>query len=450
MAKAFTDKTIKLKKITFTDNTIKNLKPNPARPREVPAGARGLYVWVGMNGLKSFIVRFRNSAGVPKKITLGRWVPPEDREADYASPPTAPVIGGPMSLASARKLAGDVFLALANGQDPAADRKRDKREQRQEAAETFEVVSTQYMRLDGSKLRSADNLDRMLRTRILPTLGSIPILQLKKSDIVALLDTLENEYGAVTADRCLALTRRILHFYAERSDDYRPPLLRFKPRGSEEARDRTLSDDEIRAVWQASGEMEGPFGPFVRFLLLTACRRNEAALMTWAEIKGTDWVLPASRNKAAARSKKVKDLTRPLSAAAQAILAEQPKVNEFVFTYGKGGLSGFSKPKRQLDAIIAEQARQAGELPIPIPNWTLHDLRRTSASLMERVEVPSEHIAACLGHVKPGVTGKHYLKHKHHAQMARAYELLSAEIARILNPPSGDNVVPFKAAGEGE
>jgi integrase len=290
----------------------------------------------------------------------------------------------------------------------------------------------------------------MLRTRILPTLGSTPISQLKKSDIVALLDKLEEEYGAVTADRCLALTRRILHFYAERSDDYRPPLLRLKPRkdASESARDRILSDDEIRAAWQASDTIP-VFGPFVRFLLLTACRRNEAALMQWSEIKGGDFVLPASRNKAAARSAKAKDLTRPLSAAALAILEVQPKISAYVFSYGQGGLTGFSKPTKQLvervQAILAEQAKQEDRLPLPIPNFTLHDLRRSSASLMQRAGVPREVIEAALGHVVPGVAGI-YQRHKYHAELVRAYELLSAEIASILNPPTGNNVLQFDDA----
>ena len=77
---------------------------------------------------------------------------------------------------------------------------------------------------------------------------------------------------------------------------------------SENARSRTLTDDEIRAVWKA--DMEGLFPRLLVFLLLTAARRNEAAHMRWNEIHGASWELPASRNKTKA------DLMRPLSAAA--------------------------------------------------------------------------------------------------------------------------------------
>ena len=66
-----------------------------------------------------------------------------------------------------------------------------------------------------------------------------------------------------------------------------------------------LSDDELRAIWKATEDRQ-PFHALVRFLLLTGARRNEARCLPWDEISGTDWKLPASRNKV-----KV-DLTRPL------------------------------------------------------------------------------------------------------------------------------------------
>jgi integrase len=234
-----------------------------------------------------------------------------------------------------------------------------------------------------------------------------------------------------------------LNWHAERDDDYRPPLLRLKPRksASEQARDRILDDRELRAVWQIAGEMPAPFGPFVRFLLLTGARRTEASAMRWDEIKGTDWILPAARNKAAARSAKAKDLTRPLSAAAQAVLEGLPRIGDYVFTAdGQRPLTGYSKPKQRLDEAVRAAVGDA-----KAERWTLHDLRRSAASLMQRAGVPREHIEACLGHVVPGVAGI-YQRHKHHAEMARAYEMLAAEIERTVNPPAGDNVLAFQKA----
>ena len=191
----------------------------------------------------------------------------------------------------------------------------------------------------------------------------------------------------------------------------------------EQARDRVLTDDEIRAVWRAT-DIEVPnllpgravFAGLVRFLLLTAARRNEARLMTWAEIAKDDWTLPAGRNKTG------QELVRPLSQAALAVIEAQPRVCEFVFSRnGIGAIGGLSQLKAQLDWSSGTSG------------WTLHDLRRTSRSLMSRAGVASDHAERCLGHVIGGVRGV-YDRHLYREEMLLAYERLSALIAQIVDP----------------
>jgi integrase len=347
-----------------------------------------------------------------------------------------------MTLGQARKIAADVMLQVARGHDPAADKKQSRIDTRQAMADTFEAVATTYMEREGSKLRTARNLDRMLKRQAFPAIGHVPIALLKKSHIVSLLDQIEDGSGPVAADRLLALVRRILHWHAERSDDYEPPSLRLKPRkaASEQARDRVLDDRELAAVWKVSGEWDDPFASLVKFLLLTAARRNEAALMAWAEIDDGVWTLPAARNKVAARSTKLKDLVRPLSKMA---IEAMPKIEgcKYVFTYdGRRPLTGFSKPKQRFDERVTEML---GE---PIQNWTLHDLRRTARSLMSRAQVPERHAEQCLGHVITGVQGI-YDRHRYIDEMRKAYETLARQIETIVNPPA-DNVVAFKNAAE--
>jgi Phage integrase family len=201
------------------------------------------------------------------------------------------------------------------------------------------------------------------------------------------LDRIEEGSGSTMATQTLAIVRKIMNWHATRSDDYSSPVVRGMARTqrSEQARDRTLSDDEIRKVWAADN---GVFSRYVRFLLLTAARRNEVSDMTWAEIDGGDWTLPAARNKT-----KV-DLVRPLSRQAQAILDSLPKAGPFVFTTnGATPISNFSNFKRQLDKASGTKG------------WTLHDLRRTARSLMSRAGVPSDHAERCLGHVIGGIRG---------------------------------------------
>ena len=233
------------------------------------------------------------------------------------------------------------------------------------------------------------------------------------------------------ADRTLATLRRLMNWHASRDDDFKSPVVRgmgrVKPK--ETARSRILSDEELKRVWEAAGEGRGVFPAFIKFLLLTAARRAEAARMTRSEIEGDDWVLPASRNKTK------QELVRPLSKAAREILASLPRFETGTFVFSSDGrrpLGGFSKFKAVFD-------KQCG-----VSGWVLHDCRRTARSLMSRAGINDNHAERCLGHVIGGVKGV-YDRHRYHPEMLRAYEALAAQIERIVNPQA--SVVALKRQG---
>lgn len=220
------------------------------------------------------------------------------------------------------------------------------------------------------------------------------------------------------ADQTLAVLRRLFNWHASRSDDFRTPIVRgmARTKPKERARSRILNDTELSAVCKAADADAGPFGAYLRFLLLTAARRNEAEHMRWSEISGANWVLPAARHKV-----KV-ELVRPLSGAAQDVLAKVNRIagSDFVFTSDGRRLGGFGARKKALD-------KQAG-----VTGWTLHDLRRTARSLMARAGVPSEHAERCLGHVIGGVEGV-YDRHQYRNEMLLAYEKLTTLISSIVD-----------------
>jgi integrase len=436
---------------TLTDVSIRNLKPG-STPREVAVGgARGLYLWIGATGAKSFVVRYRLN-GKPKKHTLGRWLPPEDRRERK----TDPKVGEPISLAQARKLAADSLLQVGRGHDPAAAKRDDKQAKRQAAADTLAAIATEYLTricgmkisdqgatFDRAKKRSGAAQHATLVRLVYPHLGDRPITEIKRRDVVRLLDRIEDERGPVMRDRTLGLIRTIMNWHAIRDDDFSSPIVRGMAllKQSDRARSRVLSDDELRAVWKVAGEMP-VFGPFVRFLLLTACRRTEASKMTWSEVKDGVWTLPQERNKVAA------ELMRPLSATALAVLDAQPKIGPHVFSYGHGPLAGYAKPKQALDQQVLKELRRS-DAKATLPRFVLHDLRRTARTLMARAGVTSDHAERCLGHVIGGVEGI-YDRHRYIAEMRTAYEALARQIEAILNPPAGNVVALHKAAGESD
>ena len=152
---------------------------------------------------------------------------------------------------------------------------------------------------------------RLLERLVYPTLGDLPITMIKRRAIIELLDAIEDgrlndgltgqpiKGGPVMAHSTLAVIRRVMHWHAVRDEDFITPVVRGMGRiePGNRARSRVLTDDELRRVWKAAEERADPFARMLQFILLTASRRNEAARLSWAEIEGTDWVLPAARNK---------------------------------------------------------------------------------------------------------------------------------------------------------
>jgi integrase len=390
----------------LTEIAVRNLKPKPAR-YEIPDG-NGLYVVVQPSGRKSYAVRFRVN-GQPKKLTL---------------------VPG-LTLAEARAEAAAAVVKVQRGADPTAAKRKAKEAQQAAAANTFKAVAESYLKREGGKLRSLDWQRRLLERLVYPEIGGVPIGALKRKAIVALLDKVEDGSGATMAHSTLAVVRRIMGWHATRDEDYASPIVRGmgRIRPNERARKRILTDDELRTIWKTAEERADPFAAFVRFLLLTAARRDEARELTWGEIEGEAWTLPAGRNKTKL------DLVRPLSKTALAWIEAQPRINDcaFVFTVtGNKAISSLSRYKRDLD------------LAAGVRGWTLHDLRRTARSLMSRAGVNADHAERCLGHVIGGVRGT-YGRHEYLAEKRHAFEALAALIERIVNPPAA-NVAPLRGA----
>jgi integrase len=388
----------------FTDVTVRNLKPGPTR-REIPdPAARGLHLIIQPSGVKTFAVRYR-FLGKNRKLTLTRGI----------------------SLAAARKAAADAMFELERGFDPAAQKRAAKQARRLAAGDTFGNITAEYFKREGDRLRSADWQRSVLSRLILPALGQRLIGDIRRSEIIRLLDRIEEGSGPVMSDRALAIVRRVMSWHSVRSDTFSSPIVRGMTRTSsqERARDRILTDEELRAVWNAATTV--PFGFFVRFLLATACRRSEANRLIWPEISadGAVWTLPAARNKTQV------ELVRPLSAAAQEILASTPRVLDcpFVFSSGRRPLGGLSRHKKALDAACG------------VTGWTLHDLRRTARSLLSRAGINADHAERCLGHVIGGVRGV-YDRHAFYDEKRHAFEALSAQIERVVNPTP--NVVAMR------
>jgi integrase len=391
---------------TLTDAGVLGLRPRPRRYAYPDPELRGHYVRVAPSGVKTFVAVSRD--------------PISDRQI-WAT------IGGAdlMSVAEAREKAREAIKRIRAGQ--AAFETPVK-------AESFQDVAEQWLKrhVRAKGLRSEGEVTRLIKAHVYPAWQDRPFLDIRRSDVTCLLDEIEDDHGARQADYVLAIVRGIMNFYASRADDYAAPLVsgmrRTNPK--EHSRARKLSDDELRALWKAA-EGDGAFGAFVRLLLLTAQRRDKIASMRWQDIApdGT-WTIPAeAREKGNAGELKLPE-------AAIALVRAQPRLgdNPYVFpavrtVKGKHAcMSGWSKRKRALDAKIA------AELP-DVPQWQLHDLRRTARSLMSRAGVPSEHAERVMGHAIAGVEAV-YDVFEYSTEKGTALARLAGLIERILHPDS--------------
>src|SRR5262245_93449 len=326
----------------LTDIAIQRLKPGSTR-REIPDRTPLLYVVVQPTGRRRFALRYRYD-GKPRKVTL----------------PTG------LTLANARKMAADAALDLDRGIDPRQARKEARTKAAADAADTLQAICGKYLAREGDKLRTKRQRERTLAKYVYPVLGERPIGSIRRGEIVRLLDKIEDNSGGRTADVVLSVLRRVFNWWAIRDESFVPPSIRGMARHSmaAHARTRILDDDELRRVWRAA-ESAGVHGDLLKFLLLTGARKGEAGAMTWDEVVGGVWVLPARRNKTN------QELARPLSRAALAIIEARPRIDgvPYVFTAGEAGVR-YWRAKGEFDAA----ARVTG--------WVVHDLRRTARSLL--------------------------------------------------------------------
>jgi len=218
-------------------------------------------------------------------------------------------------------------------------------------------------------------------------------------------------------------------------------------------RERVLSDAEIAEIWRAAGDAASPYGTIVRLLILTGQRRGEVAGMAWGELSDDleTWTMLGERTKNGAVH------TVPLSTSAceflKAVLSEDANEPRGLVLPGALGtpFAGWSKAKRALDKATkdarAKAAAAAGSPPLP---WSLHDLRRTVATGLQRLGVRLEVTEAVLNHIsgsRGGIAGV-YQRHDWAAEKRAALDAWAAHVVSIVKGRiAGDNVVALARAG---
>jgi len=385
---------------TMSDKGVAALKPRAARYAVPDPELRGHWIRIQPSGGKSFWTVTRDPTH--KQI----WTKLGD--------------AGVMKIDQSRELARAALQRVRVGL-PAFEPK----------AETFGEVARNWLKrhVEANGLRSISEINRLLNVHVLPIWKDREFTSIRRSDVAALLDEVEDGHSPRQADAVLNVVRSVMNWYAARHDAFTPPIVRGMKRQKVATRARVLDDAELRAIWQAA-ESNGTFGAIVRMCLLTAQRSRKVAAMNWADFDPEvgEWSVP--------KEPREKDTggTLVLPEMALAIVQAQPQMgdNRHVFAgRGDGPYRGFSAGKATLDA----------KLPPDTPGWTIHDLRRTARSLMSRAGVPSEHAERVMGHAIGGVEAI-YDRHSYRDEKADALARLAALIDSIVHP-CADVVVPI-------
>lgn len=392
----------------LTKSAIDELKPGSRDYFLWDVEFKGFGVKVTTNGARSYVYQYRmGGRGAPtRRYSIGTH-------------------GSPWMPATARKEAERIAIQVAQGIDP-MERQREARRVSVDLA--FRAYSQHFLAScdDGGWKRL---VERTLRLHTVPYLKDKPLPDIKRSDIVAILDKLPHERVALKRNT-FAVLRRLFRWAVSRDDIKRSPCEGMETPPAVMARDRVLSDQELAIVWLASLESGRLFGPIVRLLIATGKRREEVTQMDWSEVDraSASWAIPKERSK-----NRISD-TVPLNAMALSVLdamvggEKWPPSGPLFSTTGKGPFTAHAKGKTRLDRIATKLNRRA------LAPWRLHDLRRTMATNFQRLGIRFEVTEAALNHVglsRYGVAGI-YQRHDWQEEKKAAYMAWSEHLEQII------------------
>ena len=364
-------------KMKITVRAIEAVQPSSAPVFLWDSEKPGFGIKVTPAGKKVFILQYRLGGRGSKtmRYTIGPY--------------------GVWSVATAEKEAGRLLLLVGQGVDPG----KEKQNSRRLAVGTdFDKIANLYLeeQVMPHTPRSYDWVESVLRVHVRPVFKGKALSHITEDDIRDLIAGLPFAQTALRRNVFAALRPFFKWAKTEKRVIKSNPMADMDAPPTAASRDRVLDDAEMKLVWRAANILPYPFGPYTKLLLALGQRRTELAVMDWKELNRDEgeWIIPG------AKTKNGQTHVVPLSKLAVTELDglagsdAWPKRGLVFTTTGNTGISGFSRAKRIIDAKIAELiALDAAEIGDDIHNfdpWRFHDLRRSMATGMQRLRIPTE------------------------------------------------------------
>ncbi|MCA8897044.1 MAG: tyrosine-type recombinase/integrase [Amphiplicatus sp.] len=372
----------------------------------------GMTLRISRDGVKTFAFRYRDKHGDQHRVTLGRYPG--------------------LSLKAARAEALKHRGAVAKGESPAEKKRRAK------VATLSELVQEFLIRY-AYKNRSAKETERILNKELVAKLGkNRDITSIKKPDILKIIDGIADRGKKSAARNALAQIRKLFNWAVSRDLLELSPANGVTPPAPPAQRHRTLTDDELAAIWLATFKEEWRFNHYIRLLMLTGQRRTQTAKLRWSWIDFERDIInfPASvmKNKldfTLPMSAEIKELLKSLTAIASDNDTHR-KIDDRVFpTRSKSNsesvISGFSKAKQRLDKASG------------VTDWVYHDFRRAASTYLNGpMKVEEKVVERLLSH-KPLGIGAVYNKWEYLDEKRTALALWTAHPSLQAKAPLKSN-----------
>jgi integrase len=431
----------------FTDKNIAALKPRYLRYEAWEDGRSGFGIRVSPAGRKSWIYMYR-FGGKARRMTLGNY----------------PVVG----LASAHVKFALAKKLLDQGEDPGASAKAEKQSERE--APTIKHLVDEYLERSAQHLKSHDEIKRVMKRDVIPAWGKRKAKSIKRRDVILLLDDIVDRGAPIMANRTLNWVRRMFNFGIAREIVEANPTTGVEAPAKETERERTLSDDEIRGLWEGIAKAELTEGTrlAVKLILVTGQRPGEVAgarLSEFGDLEDSLWTIPPERTKngrvhLVPLSRQAIQLVETAKTACtkNGLLFPSPDGKNPITSHGlskaflrNASVLGIPQPverAQQID-VYDKQAKLAAKAERRRIAFTPHDLRRTAFTRITGLGFTRFIADRVTNHTEAGVGRVYdrygYLREKRAALDAWAHRL--EEILASKNSEDGKVVALRSAAG---
>jgi len=401
----------------FTDTMIRNLKSDK---KMYLREADGFTIRVMPSGAKTWLFVYTFD-GRRKEMNLGSY--PD------------------VSLADARGKHADAKKLLKNGKDPAAIEAEAKEERRK--SPMVADLCSEYIEKHAKRFKKSWRQDEeLLKRDVLPSWGKRKAEDVRKRDVTLLLESIVERGSPSMSNRVFSVIRKMFNFAVERDILTFSPCLGVKALAPIRSCERTLSETEIRTLWESldNAAMSDEVRRALKLILVTAQRPGEIAGIHSDEIDGRWWTIPAERAKNAQPHRVyLTDLAIELIGNHEATVEntdeEQRRGYFFASPKGEGkhinphamavAVRSNTICEKKGKKLVKSNVNRLG-----VEQFTPHDLRRTAATFIAGMGFMDEIIDAVLNHVKKGVI-KIYNRHDYDREKQQALEAWERKLISI-------------------